>query len=334
MFHVVASVFNMQCLKPVKIGLSDDMREKRMNNKNLPLVERLRSYMYVPCGKCPACLTSRRSEWTFRLKQEMKVCESCHFITLTYDDDKLNYERIEDDVGNVIDIVPMVCKKDVQLFLKRLRERIKPFKIRYFLVSEYGPQTLRPHYHMILFNFPNILNNKLYDYINESWSMGFISISDVNDARIHYVTGYCLDGSQVPENRVKNFMLCSRRPGLGSYFLDVRGVVDYCRANSTDLWSFASSTGVNKVRIPRYYRDKLFDDELHDKIQLSNLQYYDKKSLDFISEHKKWLVSNGLEVNDKNMKTPYPTSPLDLENQKKRIFCENVRKRFKNKKNG
>lgn len=321
----------MMCLRPVKINLSDEQRAVRSEKVNMPLEYRFATCIYVPCGKCEACLTNRRSQWTFRLKQELKQAESCNFITLTYDDVHLPFKHIDKFGG----LCPVVSKRDVQLFLKRLRKKIQPFKIRYFLVSEYGPQTYRPHYHLLLFNFPNVLKNKLDDFLSESWDLGFIRVDPVNDARIHYVTGYCLDGSQLPDYLPKNFMLCSRRPGIGSNFCDVRGVVDYCRDNVSDMWSFSTSGGeVNRVKMPRYYRDKLFDDELRDAITIKNNEYHSRHFKEIKFLQRDWLMKEGYPITDTNLKTAFPGSPIDLQLQSKEEFRNKVRKNFKNKKNG
>lgn len=45
------------------------------------------------------------------------------------------------------------CKRDYQLFLKKLRAKIKYYcdeDVRFFLVSEYGPKTYRPHFHVLI----------------------------------------------------------------------------------------------------------------------------------------------------------------------------------------
>ncbi len=323
----------MLCLKPVKIGLSDEQRAERYEKTWMALEYRIATSVYVPCGKCEACLTNRRAQWTFRLKQELKNSESCYFVTLTYDDSKLRWEFV--NISGTLSPVPVVCKRDVQLFLKRLREKISPFKIRYYLVSEYGPRNLRPHYHMILFNFPNLLKNKLDEFLSDSWSNGFIRVDPISDARLHYVTGYCLDGSQIPSYLPKNFMLCSRRPALGSSFLDVPGVLDYCSGNVTDMWAFTSSSGeVNHVKMPRYYRDRLFDDVLNDKISNKNNEYHREKYDRLRRKQAEWLVRNGIKLDERSLKCPYPGSPLDLQRQQKETFKEKVRKNFKNKKNG
>lgn len=45
-------------------------------------------------------------------------------------------------------------KRDAQLFLKRVRKNLSKYsdeKIRYYIVSEYGPKTFRAHYHVLFF---------------------------------------------------------------------------------------------------------------------------------------------------------------------------------------
>ena len=42
-------------------------------------------------------------------------------------------------------------KSDLQKFFKRLRKKTHE-KISYYAVGEYGDNTQRPHYHIILFN--------------------------------------------------------------------------------------------------------------------------------------------------------------------------------------
>lgn len=314
----------MNCLHPLKIPLSDDARQKRQSMQDMPLEYRFASHIYVPCGKCEACLTNRRSQWTFRLKQELKVAISSFFFTLTYDDFNLPYKCS----GKVR--FPCVCKRDVQLFLKRLRKRIEPFKIRYFIVSEYGPSTFRPHYHGIIFNFPNELKNKLDEILESSWQCGFVRVDPISDGRIHYVTGYCLDKSQIPDFLVPNFMLCSRRPALGSNFLDVAGVVDYCESNSTDIWRFVDSHGKSQaVKLPKYYRERLFSDTLNAKIASHNAEFHSQAYNAILRQQSRWLVDHGFPVSYESLHTPYPSSPFDLESQKKDLFRSKVRRNFK-----
>ena len=98
-----------------------------------------------PCGQCLACRINRRRVWTNRLLLESLDHEHNSFITLTYADEFLPISPTKP--------VPTLCKRDAQLFLKRLRKRLT-FPIRYYLCGEYGGLNGRPHYHAILFGFP------------------------------------------------------------------------------------------------------------------------------------------------------------------------------------
>ena len=86
----------------------------------------------VPCGKCAACLTNKRKEWTFRLNQELHVSSSSFFITLTYDDEHIPVTE---------EGLPTFSKRDIQLFIKRLRKNTNR-KISYYIVSEYGEKDI------------------------------------------------------------------------------------------------------------------------------------------------------------------------------------------------
>lgn len=125
----------------------------------------------VPCSKCLVCLVNKRHEWAFRLKQEHKHSSASHFITLTYDNRHLP------KFG--------VCKSDVQKFLKRLRKKCEN-RLRYYAVAEYGEQTGRPHYHMLLFNADELTEKMLKD----TWKYGLVHIGKVTESAVMYTLKY------------------------------------------------------------------------------------------------------------------------------------------------
>lgn len=229
-----------ECLHPIRVLIGNE-------------------YIYVGCGKCPVCLKKRQNNWFVRLNEEFKRCQSAYFITLTYND--LNIPVSEDGLY-------IVSKKDIQNFIKRLRKSIQPFKIRYFLVSEYGPQTFRPHYHLILFNFPKELD--IFKRVSDAWhEKGFITISDVNSNRLRYVAKYVNIATDLPdpynEKDYRTFMLCSRRPAIGGDYLSNEEVLSY---HKTTLDTSVYEDGF-KYPMPRYYRDKIFDEDELIEIRLN-----------------------------------------------------------------
>lgn len=215
--------------------------------------------MMIPCGKCLYCNQKRQKDWQVRLFAERDNSMCSFFVTLTYDDD---------NVTNGLN----VSKDDVQKFFKRFRKQLL-IPVRYFLISEYGPQgTRRPHYHMCLFFKDYIRIDEVYLNVDKSWRKGFIEVSDLQDGRIGYVSAYCLKYfNETPEGRLENFMLCSRRPFIGSDYLTDE-VVNYHRKQTTPL------TQINGFRfsLPRIYQDKLFDDEMRIKVRSKHQQYHAK----------------------------------------------------------
>lgn len=159
----------------------------------------------VPCGKCIKCLQRKSSAWAFRLTEEQKHASSACFLTLTYDNDNI---PLNSDNRNYP--IPTLDKTHVQKFLKRLRKQVRNFetktrrttrsngeciplysKIKYYAVGEYGTQTKRPHYHMIMFNLPHIYLQKP-DHLNNLWGKGFVDIARSEQGSIRYVTNYIL----------------------------------------------------------------------------------------------------------------------------------------------
>lgn len=322
----------MQCFKPIKVYLSDEQCKERLKDSSLPTPLRVATYVYVPCGKCEACLSNRRNAWSFRLFQEMKNSESGYFLTLTYDDDQIPTEFV--NINGEIHCVGVVKKKHIQDFLKRLRRSIEPFKIRYFAVSEYGPKTDRPHYHMLLFNFPHLLKDKLDEYINSAWGFGFTRVDPINIARIQYVTSYCLDSSTLPPYLPKNFMLCSRRPGLGSSYLDNSDIRDYHSRNLDNFGYMPSTSKARKVKLPRYYSDKLFSDIEKREISNKATEFHYSKRVRLINKQKKWLRSRGIEPIGLALYTPYEGSPMANELNIRDDFKRQVKNKCKRKQNG
>lgn len=82
---------------------------------------------------------------------EDKYSATSHFLTLTYDDDKLPF--INDLTGEYTDI-PVVFRPHVPEFFRKLRYILDGRKLKYYCVSEYGPTTQRPHLHALVFGLP------------------------------------------------------------------------------------------------------------------------------------------------------------------------------------
>ena len=243
----------MQCLEPISVR----------NPKGTTAADRVT----VPCGKCAACLQNRRGEWTTRLKIELEDAISAFFITFTYNEDHLTY----------CDGGPTLVKSDLQKFLKRLRKSIEPHKIRYYAVGEYGTRTIRPHYHIILFNLPI---DKI-DNVRKAWcdkqgqEIGHIDVGTVTGGSIHYVTKYHINKNSSPDGLQPSFCLMSRQPAIGHRYVEKYGVNHRNRLDR----AYIREKGGEKLRLPRIYKDKLYTTLQREKIRKLN-----EKRLDQIDE--------------------------------------------------
>lgn len=229
------------------------------------------AYIQVPCGNCEACIERKSHEWAVRIYNEWNVCKSAHFFTLTYAEEHLAISPVTFSVGSFRETVdlPTLCKRDVQLFMKRLRKRLGN-GLRFFLGAEYGETKGRPHYHFILFNFPLSEKDNLYDIVKKCWSYGNVDAGDSNIRRIMYVAKYIYSSSLLQNNMVENFqkpfILCSRRPALGeSYCRDPENITYH----NTHLDTHCVIDDRLHMPMPRLYREKIFNDEskqiLYDK---------------------------------------------------------------------
>lgn len=182
----------------------------------------------LPCGRCIGCRLERARQWAVRIMHEAKMHDENAFLTLTYDSEHLPPRGT-------------LCVPDVQKFLKRLRSRLFPERIRFFLCGEYGEKLGRPHYHAIVFgfSFPDKLpiseagefTEYTSELLSETWGLGSARLGSVSFDSACYVANYAtkkIVGSKdivdahyrglVPE-----FLLMSRRPGIGRSWIDKFG---------------------------------------------------------------------------------------------------------------
>lgn len=216
--------------------------------------------LQLPCGKCGGCLARRAQSWAVRIMHEASLHEANCFVTLTYDAEHL-------PVAGTLD------REAFPLFIKRLRKRIFPRKVRYFHAGEYGGRFGRPHYHACLFGFafPDsvVVGSRggfpvaRSELLQEVWPLGFSEIGSLTMASAAYVARYVLKKSAVSAPLVdadtgvvleKEYATMSRRPGIGAGWIDRWKDEVYPR----DLMVLEG----REIQPPRYYDGKLSPVEL------------------------------------------------------------------------
>jgi len=223
-------------------------------------------WMPFPCGRCPPCKKRRVDGWVFRMLQEEKRSSSAHFITLTYDP---AYLPISPNGHMTLD------KKAFPDYMKRLRKLCYAWgvryyadetlctdlvpKLKYYACGEYGSEYSRPHYHAIVFNVPD--DEMFY----KAWSLdgnhlGMVHVGQVSADSIAYTVGYInkrqLTTPRRDDDRVPEFSLISK--GIGSNYV-TPSVKSY---HTVDLSrNYLTKDGGSIIAMPRYYRDRIFDDD-------------------------------------------------------------------------
>lgn len=149
------------------------------------------------------------------------------FVTLTYSDQNLPDPPHLDVVEH-------------QLFMKKLRERVAPLKIRFLAVGEYGDETWRPHLHYALFGIapcPRYDGSPRYHcadphcqpcrLIYETWGKGRITNTPFTIQRARYLARYTIkkmthasDPRLVERGLTPEFKRQSLKPGIGAGILD------------------------------------------------------------------------------------------------------------------
>lgn len=200
------------------------------------------------------------------------------FVTLTYDDEHVYIN----EKG-----VPSVNKRDMQLFMKRLR-KLYPKKLRYFVTAEYGDTTHRPHYHGLFF-FSCPRTPRIYDDIQNAWQNGFCQFGEIETGSITYCTKYCLKKTAPPPDADKVFRLFSSRPGLGASYMTPQMTLYHY--NHPEQVHIDGET----ARLPRYYRKRLEFDEYEvfdkqDTLEREMYESFNKGFAAFQKAHPDWSL--------------------------------------------
>lgn len=91
---------------------------------------------------------------------------------------------------NIPNRIPYVCNRDLDLFLKRLRSYYPYEKLRYYAVSEYGPTSFRPHWHLLLFSNSQRFSETVLENVSKAWSYGRCDASLSRGFAASYVASY------------------------------------------------------------------------------------------------------------------------------------------------
>lgn len=168
----------------------------------------------LPCGKCLPCRHAQANSWGNRVDHEARLHESSCHLTLTHAP-----EHYTGDLD----------KRTVDLFFDRLRISMKRAglgKLRFFLVGEYGDETERGHFHMVVFGqdfFSWCLDagfgrdEALHsEKLTRLWGQGHVHVTRFGPGTASYVAAHQWKAFQAER---EPFVRYSRNPPIGAEFL-------------------------------------------------------------------------------------------------------------------
>lgn len=308
----------MACYSPLKLWY--DRRSRNEENGKLRIIkvtahndtlydDGIVKSMDIPCGQCIGCRLDYSRRWADRIMLELQLHDQskCWFVTLTYDEKHINLfetcARFAADLETGLTCDDVIYHslniKNLQDFMKNLRYHLEPDRVRFFAAGEYGDESGRPHYHLILFNADlekfgwdenyeahNFNGNKYRSskLLQSVWKYGFNVCAPVSWKDAAYVARYMLkkqkgEGAKVYTERNIDppFSVMSRRPGIAHdyYVLHPHAVYDKTYISTDD--------GKKTISPPKYFRDLLYYDDPESWIKLS-----DKNK--FLAENREKLL--------------------------------------------
>lgn len=188
-----------------------------------------------------------------------------------YDDDFEEFYKKIDITSKLVKKLPFknirwANIRDLQNFLKRLRFQVSLnhcSEISFFGVSEYGPRTFRPHFHVLLYFDDAELLGVLEKYIAKCWKYGSFSLEvpRVNEGVANYVTSYINSYVSMPRYFVSKQVLPRATHSLHLGKSANKAIRDYVYQN--DYYTFErvqldTSFGTRDYLPTSYFTNLLF----------------------------------------------------------------------------
>lgn len=209
-------------------------------------------YFLVPCGHCVECLAQDSKDWTLRMMLEYEVSDTAWFITLTFDEENCPEGVTKDDTRRFMNSV----RKKYKRMCDQIGIVAQPLK--YFLVGEYGRESNRPHYHVMLFNFPCRDWRAFQQFCEEVWHRGFVKVEPCTFETSGYVAKYLTKVD--PRSHVSApFRTMSLKPAIGYRYFELHPeVLEYLESQDKNVMTLRNG---KKFRVPRSIRRKFYSCE-------------------------------------------------------------------------
>lgn len=252
----------------------------KKNGGKVPEVKDKRALVVpVSCGRCMECKKKKARDWTVRLGMEVRNRKNGKMVTLSFSNEAL------EELGNLVnkrgyERDNAIATIGVRRYLERWRKKHKKSCKHWFVTELGGTRTQRIHIHGIMWT------DEIND-IKDIWKYGNVWVGDyVSERTVNYIVKYMHKVDKL-HTEYNSKVLASAGIGKG-YEKSMDGRNNKYKKGNTNE-TFRTRKG-NKMALPVYYRNKIYNEEEREKLWLEKLdkqvRYVDGKKID---------VSKGME---------------------------------------
>lgn len=244
------------------------------NKKNKGIAPTLADYrlqtIETGCGWCEECRREISNFWRIRLYEEIKANkENINFVTLSFSPAAIKelenemyeneYRGIKQSKKRKLTDVNLLAGYAIRKFTERWRKKHKKAP-RHWLISELGHESSeRIHLHGLIWGSK--------DDIIEKWQYGNIFIgSYVNERTINYIMKY-VTKIDVDHDGYKQRIYTSK--GIGKNYIETHK--DIHKYKGEDTINYYTTYNGYKLKLPRYYKEKIWTEEEREEIWKLNL---------------------------------------------------------------
>lgn len=191
----------IECLTKEQIG-------QLYKNRDFYIKKQIRKELLIlSCGKCKYCLQMKQSKNAKLVDIEFKRNRYNYLLTITFNDNHIDILDTKDNYNNYSKIakskVSNLSKIKINNIIKNLKNKLnryygKKIKLHYYLCGEYGSNTFRAHYHvMIMLNEPlpylikqNVKGNHYKSKLINSKQFGLYDIEPITNQNAKSVSKY------------------------------------------------------------------------------------------------------------------------------------------------
>lgn len=179
------------------------------------------------------------------------------------------------------------CSKVVRDFKKKYSHRL-----RYFFISEYGPETLRPHYHGFFFDWPQS-KRLAYRFVADRWKYGQVTIRKADPDGGVYAVKDMIAPHTIPDDAMPGVLVRSVRPAIGAIHREFN---DSLPLDDWRQLRFRDKSG-KLIPYPDILLKKIYPEELIKAMRFEQKQQPDFESLVSRDYRKQLLASGATEAN-------------------------------------